>query len=145
MMTENSGKTAEQWVYAGIREGRGQRYHAWIDPGGEEHYYADKGRFAIGYLYDVKIDRQSSALTRTTPEFTGAIGSDPDQRHAWAALDRAAQTRLAAIARERNASRQDELAELVDPLAELARKLPMPADRDALIAYIIRRVSRVWQ
>lgn len=144
-MTDNAELIPEVWTYAGIRNDGGKRAHAWIDPGGHEYWYGGKGSFGIGYSYDVKVSRTADSVRRTTPVYKGTSDVSPEKRREWAALDRAAQTAIASHRLAANAARSDALAELVDPLAELARNLSMAADRDALAAYVLRRISSAWR
>lgn len=48
------------------------------------------------------------------------------------------------IRAERNAVRRNALDEALTPLLELARPLRTSAERDALAAYIIRRLHNTW-
>jgi hypothetical protein len=138
---EKDERVPEQWVYAGLRCVKGKRYTLWMDPAGVGMHYDDKGSFAIGYLYDVQVRRTAESVFRSAPTPTGhRCDASTETVQEWAALDRAAQSRLATLTRERNAKREDALAELVDPLASLARKM-LPRDRDALAVYVLRRIQ----
>jgi hypothetical protein len=55
----------------------------------------------------------------------------------------AAATRLRLAALQRNDKRHTALDELLQPLENLISKTP-PADRDAILAYVHRRLSRAW-
>jgi hypothetical protein len=81
---------------------------------------------------------------RGVPAFANDRRGTTEERREWAALDRVAQTKLANLVRERSAKGTDELTEAIAPLLEIARKLPMAADRDAFAAYVLRRINNVW-
>jgi hypothetical protein len=58
------------------------------------------------------------------------------------ALDLAAATVLAAKKRERSEARTRALDDAIGPLAEIAAKLKFGDERDAFVAYVIRRLSQ---
>jgi len=143
----DDGKVPEVWAYAGIRVNtKGKRFHAWIDQAGAgtQLTYTDSGRWIVGGLYDVRVARDSSGVTRTYPKWAGSHVADRDLLLEWSARDAAARARLAALARERSALKQDALDEALQPLLDIAAKLRVQADRDAFLATIIRRVGRAW-
>ena len=55
-----------------------------------------------------------------------------------------AQTRLEMIRAERNAARRSALDEALAPLLELAGPLRTSAERDALAAYVLRKLHNAW-
>jgi hypothetical protein len=59
------------------------------------------------------------------------------------AAHRAAETRLRLAALQRNDKRHSALDAAVEPLCGLIRTASM-ADRDAILAYVLRRLSRAW-
>lgn len=148
-MTED-GYTPERWAFGGLRAGKdGKRIHAWFDDAGngKELWYGAKGSYVVGYIYDVEVRRgEGGSISRTTPVFTGERFEDDDKRREWMAKDRVAGAEIATKARERSAQRQNELDAAMEPILEYARKLAMPNDRDALAAYVLRRIHQAgWK
>ena len=47
----------ETWTYGGIRADKdGKKWHAWVDPTGEEHWFARTGsRMAVGSRYTAQV------------------------------------------------------------------------------------------
>jgi hypothetical protein len=137
---------AETWTYGGIRAGKdGKRRYAWLDPGGDELLFASTGgRPAIGSLYTARVTRTDSGITlHGTPEYTGSQAS-PETRQALWAKHTLAQTRLETLRAERDAARRNALDEALAPLLELAAPLRTGAQRDALAAYVIRKLHEAW-
>jgi hypothetical protein len=142
-MPEPDNWTDETWVYAGIRELNGKRAHSWLDPSKRELLYSGKGSYVIGGLYAVQVNRSAGRVTRRHPEYTGEfVGSD--ERGPLNAADTAARIRLARLAQERKDGASSALDNAIDPLVEIARTLRTGADRDALAAYVIRRIGTAW-
>ncbi|MEJ3741801.1 hypothetical protein WEI85_00665 [Actinomycetes bacterium KLBMP 9797] len=139
--------TEERWIYGGIRVLNGRRIHAWIDPHGHEGLYQLKraGNWAIGCYYTAQVVRTGEA-TRLygAPTYAGG-GHAPDEvrRQLWA-KDTAARTRLALLAQERNQARRNAIDEALEPLITMARAVRTSADRDALTAYVMRRLISSW-
>lgn len=146
-MTGQAPEPAEEmWTYGGVRVGKdGKRLHAWLDGGGEELLFSRTGaRMAVGSRYTVRVTRHDATITmHGTPVYAGTTAGEATRRAAWAAHT-AAQTRLEMIRAERNAARRNALDEALTPLLELARPLRTSAERDALAAYIIRRLHSTW-
>ena len=137
---------AETWTYGGIRAGKdGKRRHAWLDPGGEELLFASAGgRPAIGSLYTARVTRGDDGITlHGTPEYTGSQADQAARRALWTAHT-LAQTRLETLRAERDAARRSALDEALAPLLELAAPLRTGAQRDALAAYVLRRIHEAW-
>jgi hypothetical protein len=144
-VTENE-PAAEVWTYPGIRVGaRGTRVHAWLDARGEELWFAKTGaRAAVGSLYTVQVTRNGDATSiQGTPTYTGRAVGDQTRQRLWTEHTTAT-ARLQMIRSERAASRRNALDEAIAPLLELARPLRTAADRDALAAYVIRKLHNTW-
>lgn len=141
--------TVEQWIFGGVRVLNDKRVHAWIDKEitpetGRERLYTAKGKFVIGGVYEVKISRDGGKMAMIgEPKYTGETANYEDRRLLWA-KESAALTRLSALSRERNDAKQNALDEAMEPLIEVARKLRTGAEKDALVAYIIRRIYSPW-
>jgi hypothetical protein len=60
------------------------------------------------------------------------------------ALDIAAAASLAARTRDRNDARRKALDDALQPLADIAAKLKFGHERDAFLAYLIRRLTTKW-
>jgi hypothetical protein len=139
--------TTERWIYGGIRVLDGKRVHAWIDPGGRELLYAHKraGNWAIGSSYTAQVIRTGpSTALYGTPTYTGN-GDTPDElrRELWA-NHLAARTRLSDLTQERKAAQRNAIDEALRPLLAAARTVKTSADRDALIAYVMRQLITAW-
>jgi hypothetical protein len=76
--------------------------------------------------------------------YTGERIDDDQTRREMEALDIAAAATLAAQARDRSDARRKALDDAVEPLAAIARKLKFGHERDAFLAYVIRRIGRDW-
>jgi hypothetical protein len=61
----------------------------------------------------------------------------------WTAHTRA-QTQIESLRAERDAARRNALDEAIAPLLELAAPLRTGAQRDALAAYVIRKLHGTW-
>jgi hypothetical protein len=139
-----AGRVEEVWTFAGRRESDGKRYYAWQDGHGEERFYAKVQAHTIGGRYAVLVTRNGEQVS-VYPEarYTGDR-IDEGTRREMEALDIAASALLAAQARDRNDARRKALDEAVQPLAEIAAKLRFGHERDAFLAYVIRRLSQRW-
>lgn len=139
--------TTERWIYGGIRVLHDRRIHAWIDPNGQQCLYQLKraGSWVIGGYYTARVARNGDATTLYgTPHYTGDGNAPDDVRRDLWAKDTAARTRLALLAQERNQARRTAIDEALDPLLTLARTAKTSADRDALTAYVLRRMITSW-
>jgi hypothetical protein len=146
MTTPGPEPATETWTYGGIRAGRdGKRRHAWLDPGGEELLFpAAQGRPAIGSHYTARVTRDGDGVTlHGTPEYAGGQVGDGTRRALWSA-DTLARTRLETLRAERDDARRNALDEAIAPLLELAAPLRTGAQRDALAAYVIRKLHEAW-
>jgi hypothetical protein len=147
---DDEQKTTERWTYGGVRVLERKKVHAWLDESGEEHLFAPKraGHWAVGYVYDVTVIRFRSDPARvqmvaSSATFTGGEADD-EARLRLSALDRVARAELARITQERNAARRDALDEAMQPLLKLSAEMRTSADRDALIAAVLRRMTTAW-
>lgn len=137
-----AGRVEEIWTFAGRSESDGKRYYAWQDGHGEERYYAKVQAHTIGGKYALLVTRTGEQVS-VYPEarYTGEQ-VDEGTRREMEALDIAAVALLAAQARDRNDARRKALEDAVQPLAEIAAKLRFGHERDAFLAYVIRRLSQ---
>jgi hypothetical protein len=141
---DEAGRVEEIWTYAGRRVLHGKRYHAWQDGTGRERYYAKSSASMIGGRYTVSVGREGDHLSMYgEPRYTGQY-LDAQTRREMEALDIAALAVLAAQARERRDARQKALDDALQPLVDLAAKVSFGHERDALLAYVIRRLTRPW-
>jgi hypothetical protein len=137
----------ERWTYAGVRVLDGKRQHAWLDPTGEELLFARTGgSMAVGSHYTAQVIRRDDGriTLRGTPIYAGSAAGEATRLALWA-KHTAAQTRLELIRAERNAARRNALDEALAPLLEVAAGLRTSAERDALAAYILRRIQHAWR
>ena len=136
----------EVWTYGGVRVGQGgKRVHAWLDASGEELLFSRTGaRMAVGSQYTVSVSRHDETITlHGTPAYAGSAADEATRRAVWAEHT-VAQTRLEMIRAERNDARRSALDEALAPLLELAGPLRTSAERDALAAYVIRKLHNAW-
>jgi len=146
-MSTPAGPATEQWTYGGLRVGKGgKRRHAWLDPGGAELLFSGTGSgAAIGSHYTARVTRDDDgAITlHGTPEYAGTQAGEPARRALWAA-DTLARTQLETLRAERDDARRNALDEAITPLLEVAAPLRTSAQRDALAAYVIRKLHSTW-
>ena len=152
---QTPNQSEEFWLCAGRRVGRaGQPVDAWVpgeDGSAAPLFYAvDKGPApVVGALYRVTVTRDGDeCVLHGRPEFSRGPVADLDTQLEWAARDMAARARLSALRRERAAAKRNDarndLDELIEPLRAVAAKLRVGADRDAFLAYVLRRLTSVW-
>jgi len=77
------------------------------------------------------------------PEYAGRSPDGELRRRLWA-LHSTATTRLQMIRAERNDAKRNALDEAIAPLLEVARPLRTGAERDALAAFVIRKLHNLW-
>ena len=136
----------ETWTYGGIRAGKdGKKWHAWVDPAGEEHWFGSTGgRMAVGSRYTALVTRRDDGISlHGTPEYAGSQADRETRATLWTEHT-LAQTRIEAMRAERDAARRNALDEAIAPLLELAAPLRTGAQRDALAAYVIRTLHNAW-
>jgi hypothetical protein len=137
----------ETWTYGGVRAGKdGKKWHAWVDPAGEEHWFArtGSGRMAVGSCYTARVTRRDGGITlHGTPEYAGSQADQAVRQALWTEHT-LAQTRIESLRAERDAARRSALDEAIAPLLELAAPLRTGAQRDALAAYVIRKLHSTW-
>ena len=140
-------RVTETWTYGGIRAGKdGKKWHAWLDQAGEEHWFARTGgsRMAVGSRYTAQVTRRDDGITlHGTPEYAGSQ-ADREARAALWTAHTLAQTRIETLRAERDAARRNALDEALAPLLDLAAPLRTGAQRDALAAYVIRKLHDTW-
>jgi hypothetical protein len=141
---DEAGRVEEVWTYAGRRVLDGKRYYAWQDGTGRERYYAKSSASVIGGRYTVSVGCEGDRVCMYgEPRYTGDY-LDAQTRREMEVLDIAAMAVLAAQARERRDARQKALDDALQPLVDLAAKVSFGHERDALLAYVIRRLTRPW-
>ncbi len=137
-------RVEEVWTYAGRRMLDGKRYYAWQDGTGRERNFANSSATVIGGRYAVTVSHDAkNTWMHGEPRYTGEQ-VDERTRREMEALDIAAMAALAAKTRERNDSRQKALDAALQPLVDLAAKVSFGHERDALLAYVIRRITHPW-
>jgi hypothetical protein len=137
-------RVEEVWTFAGRRVLHGKRYHAWQDVSGRERYYAKSAATMIGGRYVVTVSREgTNTWLHGDPRYTGEH-VDERTRREMEALDIAAMATVAAKTRERNDARRKALDDVLQPLVDLAAKVSFGHERDALLAYVIRRITNPW-
>jgi hypothetical protein len=140
----SADRTEEVWTFAGRRAFKGKRFYAWQDPHRRERYYAKLPAITIGGRYTVTVAREGDTVSAYGEARSTGDGVDDRTRREMEALDIAATAILAALARERNDARRKALDDAVQPLADIAAKLTFGNERDAFLAYVIRRLTHEW-
>jgi hypothetical protein len=146
MTTPEPGPATETWTYGGIRADKnGKKWHAWLDGSGTEHWFGRTGgQMAVGSHYAVQVSRAGGTLTlHGTPGYAGTRAEDDTRRVLWTEHT-LARTRIETLRAERNAARSNALDEAIAPLLKLAGPLRTSAQRDALAAYVIRKLHGTW-
>jgi hypothetical protein len=134
--------TEEIWVFGGNRVGtHGQRLHAWLPVGSDEELlYKARGSYIPGSEYRVRIVRQpDGGIIKYGDSTYHQRHPDETRRARLEATHRAAETRLRLAALARNDKRQSALDAAMTPLRTIVAATS-PADRDAVIAYILRQL-----
>jgi hypothetical protein len=144
--TTSPEPTEEIWVFGGTRVLGGKKSHAWLPAGanpGQELYFKPQGSPVPGSEYRVRVTRTDGHTVRHgAPVYHGRHGDDA-VRAGLELASRAAETVLRRMALERNDKRHSALDAALVPLCDLIRKAPA-ADRDAIVAYVLRHLSRAW-
>ena len=98
----------------------------------------------IGGRYTVRIRRDADRTFAVgEPVYTGEHLA-PATRAEMEARDVTATAALAAAVRDRSDARSRALDAAIGPLAVIAGRLSFGHERDALLAYVIRRLTREW-
>ena len=137
--------TVRRLVFGGMRIVRGERRVEWVSPDDDVSLYysfhpGKTAGYSVGCEYDVKLDEDNTMYG--SPAFVGK-SEDADLRAKLSTLDTGARQRWDLDARERKASKNNELNNRIDEVAELIKHLPAP-QRAGVINYIAHRLSRVW-
>ena len=141
---EDTERTTERWVYAGIRVTRqGKRAAAWIDEGGHELLFGERtADYVIGAAYEARVRRQGEGTSLYgKPRFAASRDPGDPQPAVWEVESRAAKIRLTCASRERQAAKQSALDEALAPLEEIAARLRTKDEIDALITVVTRRLA----
>lgn len=148
MTEEKDELPVEQWVCAGLRvDNKGKKITAWLEPGGQIFYFTEKRAYAIGCLYDCAVIRDGDSVTRRKPVYVRHAKEDevPESKvNEWRVAELEAEQRLAREARERKAKNHDPLDDAMLRLNQYALACRTTAQRDALIADVIRRLNVAW-
>ena len=76
----------ETWTYGGIRADKdGGKWHAWVDPAGEEHWFARTGgRMAVDSHYSARVTRRDDGISlHGTPEYAGSQAGQETRAALW--------------------------------------------------------------
>jgi hypothetical protein len=134
--------TEEIWIFAGNRiDNHGKRTHAWLPINtDDELWFKPRGSYIPGSEYRVRIVRHPEGkVTKHGNSIYHQRHPDDAVRAKLEAAHRAAEIQLRLAALERNDKRQSALDTTLQPLVDLFGSAS-PADRDALIAYVLRRL-----
>ena len=142
----NPEPTEEIWTFGGTRvDAKGRKAHVWIPAGTVDAlWFKARGSYMVGGEYLVRVVRHPDGnLTKYgTGTYHGRHGN-PVARAELEAAHRAAETRLRLAALERNDKRHSALDEALEPLLHIVKQTSAP-DRDAILAYVLRRLCRAW-
>lgn len=148
-MTDNPTSiepTEEVWIFGGSRVMDSKRCHAWIPLSTDvKHplYFRPTGSQIPGSEYLVRVTRSANTISmHGRPTYHGRHGDDAVRAY-LETCHRNAETRLRLLALERNDKRHSALDAAVEPLCDLIKSASM-ADREAFLAYVMRRLSRAW-
>lgn len=156
-MTE-AEPTEETWLFAGTRVGKtGKRLHAWLpmpttDPDNPDLNKADLDRVllfaptgspAVGSEYTVTVTREPEGVYMHGRPVRRGRHPDDALRALAEARHRAAETVLRRTQLERADKRASALDAALEPLIRISGEL-RPTDRDALLAYVVRKITRPW-
>lgn len=95
---------------------------------------------AVGSQYTVHVSRHGETITlHGAPAYAGSAAGEAIRRALWAGHT-IARTRLEMIRAERSDARRSVLDEALAPLLELAAPLRTGTERDALAAYVLRKL-----
>jgi hypothetical protein len=125
---------------------KGKRVVAWQDPDKQELIYAERSSYVLGGYYTVKVSRKDGKTIRHgSPLYTGRrLERGNPWMQAWKTEELEAEQRLAREARERKDKAADEFGHAMEPLLAIARQARTGAQRSALVADVIRRLSYPW-
>lgn len=99
---------------------------------------------AVGSHYTIQVSRHEGTITlHGPPAYAGSAAGEATRRALWAEHT-VAQTRLEMIRAERKAAHRNALDEALAPLLEVAAPLRTSAERDALAAYVLRKLHHAW-
>ena len=143
MTTTDRDTHTEQWAYAGLRLARrtGTKRAVWIDQDGEEMYFKPKGHPVVGGVYEHEVSRHGAdGVTRYGQGRYLHKLDDADRVAELEAEDRITRHRAEGIALERSDGRKSALDEALEPLLAITAKQIDPAKREALAAYVTRRM-----
>lgn len=139
----------ERWAYAGQRlTGKGTLANLWIDDAGngEELWFAGRGKHIIGAIYQIQVSHHGERRTRHgSPDYTGEhLPHDDERVLRWSTQDNAARVSHQHHRTEANDAKRDAIDQALEPLARLAGTCRTRAERDALLATVIRRLTARW-
>ena len=102
---------------------------------------------AVGSHYTAWVTRRDDGgiTLHGTPEYAGSQASQETRAALWTEHT-LAQTRIESLRAERDDARRNALDEAIAPLLELELAAPLRtgAQRDALAAYVIRKLHSAW-
>lgn len=140
----------ERWAYAGLRITSARKTaEVWVDQAGDgdELWYAGNGtRRILGAIYAAEVTRTGERTTRHgSPQYTGDSIPWSDPRHqAWATADNAARIRRQQLRDEAKQGKTDGIDQALEALQPYAATCRNRAERDALLATVIRRITAMW-
>jgi hypothetical protein len=139
----------EEWTCMGVRvNAKGKRVVFWLTPDGTELAYLEKISYVTGGIYEVEVTRTEGHVLRDKPRYTRRwLDRDDPRVQKWHLSEMTAEQQLAREARERKdkAAGFVALDQAMEPLLQIARSYRTNAQRDALIADVIRRLSTPWR
>lgn len=138
----------ETWLFGGLRRlADGSYGHAWIEHSGraaEALLYKAKGSYIEGSLYTVMASRQGERIRmHGKPRYHGRC-EDEQLRAKVEAAHHAAKSHQMADRMERNDARNKAMDTAIEPVVDIARELRTQFDKDAFLAYVIRKIHTAW-
>jgi len=112
----------------------------WIDEDGKELVYKPSGHPVIGGVYAMEIVRDGEKITRYGDGEYSHRSEDAELVARLEAEDRIARVQIEQAALARNDMKTSELDKILQPLLDIAGGYIDPAKREALAAYVTRRI-----
>jgi hypothetical protein len=141
--TTEVGAVEHEWTYAGQRLAGQKLVHCWLNETGAERQSGKLVGRVVGGVYRVWTDSDDRSVYlngRYTPVFLRQ--AEDGARLQWDVEDRHARTRASAKRAEKKAERERELDTVLAPLRERYLAAISSADRAALLALVIQRITR---
>jgi hypothetical protein len=144
--TPDDGRVTERWRYAGRRSnGQNELFHEWqTAEHGPKWWKVGRDLFVVGAYYDASVTwkEEGGAVLHGTPSFSSTAATDEPLTAQWEVQDHSAVVENKKAKREKSARTDKRLIDALAPLEKIAAGLKDPADLDALVAIVTRRLNQ---